>query len=204
MFRTIRDFVRTILELVLFIALGTLFTLVSIAEFTRDSTASGWFFAFLAAMSLLPGAFLAFYRERREHERVSPQARRQLLTELEALIDEGTRLVTRIQRPRQALHDPMNPTHPERGHPDARLAVDFYARAYELLPHGYGNDLRTALRPALDENDRQAMEMVQREAEEASKEGREPRAVYSWHWPVIVEIALKVLSTAHKELGKGN
>jgi hypothetical protein len=136
------------------------------------------------------------------YRRYSPGGRAAQVKIAEEMIDEGMRVVVQIAKPRQALHNPLNPTDPERGHPDAQLAIDFFARTSAALPRGYAYDLTAALSLALGEYDRSSNSAVEREQQAAREEGRDPSPVFYWPWPVIVDTALKVLSAAHKDISK--
>jgi hypothetical protein len=68
MLSAILHFARLVTHYVLGVALGLLFTLIAVAQFVNDSPASGWLFAFFAALSLLPGAFFAFLKTLRERD----------------------------------------------------------------------------------------------------------------------------------------
>lgn len=65
-----RDFWRVVLGWFLGVALSVLFTVIALAQWVNESDNSAWFFAFLAALSLIPGSFMAYWQMRKELERV--------------------------------------------------------------------------------------------------------------------------------------
>ena len=122
---------------------------------------------------------------------------------MESMIEEGLRLMQRVKTVRQFPHDPMNPAHPDRGHPDVQLAWDFYSRTETILPAGYLYDLRVTLENMTAQYDAFNAQRVQEEAEAAKREGREPEPIHRWIPPFVVAAAVRSLSDAHKDLTRG-
>jgi hypothetical protein len=67
--RSVWDFLRGSIGFAVGTALSVFFTLVAVAQAVQEHPGiSPWLFAFLAAVALLPGAFLAYHRMRKQRD----------------------------------------------------------------------------------------------------------------------------------------